>query len=173
MPYSMDPAEFPDTLFIGAQDIQLIQGIVLARDALAGVFAPMTRRGGTTQIPRKRGSQRAPGKPLQEFAFVVPLTVMPHSDSVGTEPSGFRQRRAQTWDNYTTLVTVCSGDAGDGLIALTRRRPTIAGHADHTADGEFTGASGITWADNECLEVDLNFLNTDACWFSGSTVVTP
>jgi hypothetical protein len=166
MPYAGDPTDYPETVLIDGTDLQDLTGVWFSGvNALAGLFAPLTRRGGTKAIPGATGTVRSPGKSLDEFAFSIPVLVEPLDDDA-VDVAGIRQRRAQTWDNYTALIAACAGT--DGLVVITRRRPTAAGHADHHADGEFINATGVQWEDRESLSAQLNFLVTAGQWLDGS-----
>lgn len=165
MPYA-DPT-IPDTLFVDATDLQLLDGIVFAEDALAGVLAPALLKASNDDKPGADGEWFT-DRPLAAWTFPIPLTVLP---TTGTDA---HLQRASVIANFTALIAVCRGSGSDGKITLKRRLSTSGGHVDHTANGGFEGLNGpAQWLDMTTLSVVLQFRNLDGSWTDGVSRIVP
>jgi hypothetical protein len=147
----------PDTLLVDGNDINSL--CILPPDALAGVLAPGTRRGGNLVAAGLQGQRKGTPKPLDAFPFTIPVTV------VHTTGTDVRTKRASVLSNFSALVAAVAGLTTNGAVLLCRRLSTSGGHVDQYAQGEFVGATSPTWLDvAENLSVNLQFINLSGAW---------
>lgn len=153
-----------DTLFVGSLDLHMIPGVIVER--LDQLHAPGTRRGLNDTVPGRRG-QLGVRKPLDAYAFAIPITIYPTGEN-GT----IAQRRAMTLNTLRATMAALMGTGG--LVTLTRRLTTATGDLMTVAAGEFVDGLAIEWLNAEAGRTELNFVNLEGCWYATyDDVLTP
>lgn len=162
MPYF---TALPDTLFVNGVDLCSLTGVVVGD--LHGLHAPGTRRGSNDVVPGRQGQQGVP-KPLDAYAFAIPVTLLPE-DGSGVTGDTLSARRAQMLTNLRALTAGLV--SATGLVPLKRRLATSGGYAETTADGEFVDGLAIQLLNAQTGQTELNFVNHDGCWYAEAVTV--
>lgn len=164
MPYF---GSLPDTLFIGATDLQAIAGIVV--EDLSGLFAPGRRRGDDIAVPYVSGATGVPDLPFEAYSFEIPVTIL-CDEADGDDPAGDHLRRAQMIANLRAISTALDVATGTGLFTMTRRlAKSPSGYDEHTAQGRFVDGLAPTAVNFHTGRAVLQFVNLTGCWLDGSS----
>jgi hypothetical protein len=149
----------PDTLLVGATDLQSLKLIVAD---FAGLHAPGTRRGGNITYPNVDG-ETGVAKVYAAYAFDVPVTIVPDFPD-GTIPSNPLDRRAQFIANLTAIQAVLDV----GLVTLTRKLAKVGGGTiDTTCPGEYVSGLAVSMLNPDNGRTILQFKNLNGYWADG------
>lgn len=156
MPYY---TSYVDTLLVDGTDIQSLSGVAVT--SLTGLLAPGIRRGSPDVIPGRQG-QLGAQLVYDAYPFSIPIIVF---GGTGTD----LQRRAAMIANLTAAIAAVGGQSTGGLVVLKRRLAKVGGGYDtHTANGQFVRMN-MTEPNFETGQTELQFVNLDGSWWTGST----
>lgn len=146
---------YPDTLFIGATDLQSLDGVVF--NDISGLLEEGPLRGNNDTIPRRPGEIGAELVP-DAFDFSLEVTVL--TDESETNPI---KRRGIMIARYNALKTACRGT--NGLATYTRRLSNAAGSYDATTcNGQCKTEFAPPALNLETVKLLLTFRNLDGVW---------
>lgn len=139
----------PDTLFIGATDLQSITGLNV--EDLSAVLVDGPYRGDNVVLPGRPGSIPYV-KVRGEYVMDIPVSID------GDDRADF----------LTTLDAVRSAVGADNLVTLTRRLTDPAGapgdYIDSTCQAEYVAVTAIESLTGSNGRTVLQFINCDGGW---------